>query len=284
MSIFEEWMSTSLDERDEINADLLHDNARDYFQSKIATDDVNQMVATDLAQLVSKMERPLSSKSNGQKFRALSYLHGAIDGINEAGFELPLPMVQSMGRFFVEHCRPVLLDQTSLVKPQSDSVLNTVNEKYNSDDVRDASLKCISSLLKCTMVPFEDGKKDKVICARISIMQDAIRGRCASIEDDEDDDEIYDDDFDNDDGMDQHGNSQQIKMLSGLSLLPRAKRSLCFSTLESTLSGISNDIEYETKGNTKLDLKTVEKLIFFTNFATVCLHGTFALIMIYLEQ
>ena len=278
-------MKTSLDGRDDINLDLLHDNARDYFQFfKNATDDVNQKVATDLAQLVSKLERPLSSKSNGQKIRALSYLRGSIYGINEAGFELPLPMVQSMGRFFVEHCRPVLLDQTSLVKPQSDSVLNTVNEKHNCEDVRDVSLQCVSSLLKCTMIPFEDGKKDKVICARFSIMQDAIRGRCASIEDDEDDDEMYNDEFDNNDGNVQHANSQQMKILSGLSLLPRAKRSLCFSILESTLSGISNDIEYHTAENMQFDLTTVEKLIFFTNFATVCLHGTFGTLFDYFEQ
>ena len=109
-------------------------------------------------------------------------------------------------------------------------------------------------------------------------MQDAIRARCSSVEDDDEDDAdmIYDEDEGEDDcgEVGEQGNAAQMKILSGLSLLSRSKRSLCFTVLESTLKGISNDIAYHTQKNVVFKVKTVEKLIFFTNFANVCLHGT----------
>lgn len=255
--------------------DSLYDKAEDYFKTKIVSDldskNVNKMVSSDLASLISSMGRPLSSTSNDHKVKALHFLLGSIDGIgtNMTGFGLPIKMVQSMGRFFVEHCRPVVLDQSSIVLPNSNPIPESKSDECDSEDVRDAALNCICSLIKCPIINDDGEQKDEVICSRIAIMQDAIRGRCASLEDDDEDDEDYYDDEDFDD----QGNTAQMKILSGLSLLPRAKRSLCFTVLESTLCGISTDIEFHTKKSVGFQAKTIEKFIYFTNFANVCLHG-----------
>ncbi len=275
MGVFKEWANLCINKDDASDPTELIEKAKGYCITRIASysqhNDKKPTHCSDIALLISEMERPLSSKSNDQKVKALSYLVGFLDGICMNHLDLSCEILQSIGRFFVEHCRPIVLDPFSAVVPNSDLLdeTPTTNDKYCAEDVRDSALCCICALIKCSILA-SDERKDEIIRARVMIMQDAIQGRCATVEDE------YEDESDGD-GIDERGNAEQIKMLSGLALLPRAKRSLCFNVIESTLGGIADDFNYHFKRKIELELVTSEKLDHFVRFVSACLYGTLAI-------
>lgn len=238
---------------------------------------IQKLISSDLALLISKMGELILSESNTPKVKALYCLLGATDGIqiganNDQNVGMPLKMAKLMGRFYIEHCSPIQPSIMSVIPSSDDDGLisNETIEDYTVEDVRDAALSCICSLIQNPLIvekedEEEDGdsSKDQSIQFRISIMKDAVQRRCASAEDEDmmDDDSYYGDE------------NEESTILSGLSLLPRAKRSLCFCALESVLTGIVFDTRCHATQELSLNSKSVQLCITFTNFAASCLHG-----------
>jgi len=86
--------------------------------------------------------------------------------------------------------------------------------------------------------------RDDCIQFRLSVAQDSVQNRCASLDDLDDDDD--DDDMMYDDYDDQQPGVSFAKALSGLSLLPRSKRSICFQVLEGAVTGTCTDDKHFT--------------------------------------
>jgi len=296
-NLFEKWASKCLEQNRSEDLSIIQKEARLYFQNDVSTsispagDDLfqggssdvkissnksdinissstsNKSISNDLALLISKMEKPLSSKHHYCKVNALNYLVGATDGLKDKiDNRLPLKMMDLLRIFYLEHCSPIQSAEIEIGGAiiSGDEFI----EDCTTEHVRDAALTCINSLIQMPMLN-EDKEEsqskfiDKSIQLRITIAQNAIQRRCASLEDEEDEDmtDYYantpsDDDF---------------KTLSGLSLLSRSKRSLCFHVLESALKGISLDIG--TDQQSLLDSKSIELLAHFSLFASSCLHG-----------
>jgi hypothetical protein len=294
MDIFDKWASQIVDGDHPVSLSNIHDDARQYFQDLCsANTDANtsstststkidesvdgqstqKSISSNLALLISKMGEALSSNTNTPKLKALHYLLGATDGlqIGNQNVGLPLKMAELMSRFYMEHCSPMQSTEISIINSSDGANLNESVEDYTVEDVRDTALTCISSLLQSPIIDDKEAtSKDGLIQLRISIMKEAVQKRCASIEDEEDEDYMDDDSHGEGDASSSHGES---RILSGLSLLPRAKRSLCFEALEATLKGIANDIEYHAIQELPLESKSTEMCISFTSFASACLHG-----------
>ncbi len=277
MHVFDEWASrcVATGNSNTFNPDELYKNAREYFEhlsssqssndendevSDIGLKRMKKSVSTNIALLVSKMDEALSSKLNNPKLKALSCLRGALDGIENFG--IPIQMTALLRNFFLAYCGP--MQPIEILVEQSQ-----IPEDCTVDEMRDAALRCIICLIQSRFFT-EDDKADtnSSIQLRISIMKEGIQKRCSS------------DEYDDDDGIEDYysqdvsSKNEQSKILSNLSLLPRTKRSLCFSVLEAALRGISIDVgdNYDQKVD-PLIVKTFHDIFAFVDFACSCLHG-----------
>ena len=274
-SIFDKWTSHCL-ENDASPASLtaIQSDAKAHFENLLLltneNDDAAHPPSKELAQLIAKLGPAISSQSSS-KLCALNYLLGSLEGIcNDVrvGVALPFKMMQLVSNFLLEHCGPI---QESNLIIDDDFNDEEMESTYASiEDVRDAALKCISALMKISIDADETTRTststlDQCVAFRIHLAQKAVRKRCATLADCDDDDS---DDEDMEDDDNAGPSEQEAKTLSGLSLLPRAKRSLCFRTLESTVHGIQKDITQipTTQCSSK-------ELIHFVTFAATCLHG-----------
>lgn len=278
MHVYDEWASrcVATGNSNTFNPDEIYKNAREYFEhlsssqssadekdggSDIGLTGIQKSVSNNIALLVSKMDEALYSKLNNPKLKALSCLRGALDGIKNVG--IPIQMTGLMRKFFLAYCGP--MQPIEILVEQSQ-----IPEDCSVDEMRDAALRCIISLIQSRFFT-EDNKADTnfSIQLRISIMMEGIEKRCSSEDYDDDDDEIEDYY-----SQDVSPKNEQSKILSNLSLLPRTKRSLCFSVLEAALMGISIDVgdNYDQKVD-PLIVKTFDDLFAFVDFACSCLHG-----------
>uniref|UniRef100_A0A7S3Q246 MMS19 nucleotide excision repair protein n=1 Tax=Chaetoceros debilis TaxID=122233 RepID=A0A7S3Q246_9STRA len=299
------------------NGDILETDARAYFKRLKRSDDgsdsescTSVSSSKELAKMIAKFgpifdmssATPTSSMS---KVMALKCLNGSLQGIQEHTIEstagcLPLPMMVLMSNFLMGHCGPTSTSGNALI-PDTSGNVNIGNgddssvEDVSLEDVRDAALLCMTTLLS-TAISSENNdinnddmnsemQTDLCIQFRIRTAHKSIQSRCASLEDCEDDEYSDADDYsdeDNDDGP----SKEDDKILNGLSLLPRSRRSKCFSTLEAAIKGIGIDAAVDVCINKKqkqqqttnvtrrrIDEETLKCLNGFTNFAASCLFG-----------
>ena len=243
---------------------------------------------------------------------ALNYLLGAIQALqldnNQQKYEkqnnqhrlcLPFQVVDLLSQFLLEHCGP--MQSSSALTLTSAEIMNNHNHNGNgnafgedldgndndvpNDDVRDYALLCLNALLKVGIDIESDisVSVDQCITFRINVAQKAIQRRCATLDDcdDYDDDSDYNDDDDYDDDEGGYGgggykeHEREAKMLSNISLLPRAKRSLCFRALEAAVWSIERDkdIRRSDDDDNIESLKCTDLLVKFSSFAAACLHG-----------
>lgn len=264
-----------------------------------------------------------SSKHTKMYVRALAlhYILGALQAFTPSSSSndttttttttttLPFQMMQLVSRFLLEHISPTTMQPwTTLGNIHNDHGNQEINDDDDdgngfdipNEDVRDYAFRCIHTLLKIQIIDTthsnsngmeEDfGSMDKCIEFRIQLARNAIRKRCATLEDCDDYDDEEEEDSDNDDyeGMEvdhrntTNGADLESKILSNLSLLPRAKRSLCFQALESALVGMERDgilvqptssAPEEPSPYDGCSSKCIHEIVSFASFAAACLHG-----------
>lgn len=284
---FSEWLSNSIQKG--ATAATRNDArfaSKEYFL-QTPSDKVPQELATLLAALGPAVSSERSTFSS--KVMVLCYILGAFDAIlsankpNETSVSLPFEMMNSVSHFMLELCGP-FVDSSSVFDPNqhNDVVMKDSHADsavVSSDDVRDEAMRCVCALLET--------KYSSVVSIsscmqfRVKVAKKAVQKRCMSIDDcnieeyEDDDDDDEDDDYD----MKEHGapTEEEAKILSDLSLLPRAKRALCFQVLESAATGMDGDkmmMRDETNGDmVQLTSSCCKDLVEFTVFAASCLHG-----------
>lgn len=270
-TIYEKWASTCLkfeDAQEEKVALELQADAREHFIKLLNENNQDgSIMATELSTLISKMEPSFSRGSNIRKYGLHCFL-GALEGIGNAHCSgLPFSMMKLLSSFLLQHCGPI---ESKTFIPGESMDVDLQNDGSSLEKVRDVSLSSIGALLQIPMNVTNDTSLDDFIELRIKVAQRGVQLRCASIEDcqydeDEDDDDYYEDDFN------RHMQEEENKTLSGLSLLPRAKRSLCFRTLDAALSGITHDSAKFS--NPSISKALAEKMVSFAAFTAATLHG-----------
>ena len=299
MHIFDRWTSQFIQTHNPENSNNsdnrslteIQSDAKQYFQDLSSSNDGNQNNC--LALLVSKMEKPLSSNFNSPKVKALNCLLGATDGMNRNNCSgddscskstgITLKMAKSLTKFYLEQCGPLQSASTSIeVIPSIDGSISICNENighddFTTDDVRDAAFYCVSSLIQNPLLNSDvendsnsKENKDALIQFRISVMKECIQKRCASIEYEQKKQEKI---TSQSDSSSSSVDDQSSTPLLGLSLLPRAKRSLCFGALHAALKGIAIDVENHFVQKLSLNSKSLDSLFDFINFSCSCLYG-----------
>mmetsp|Transcript_12211 Transcript_12211/g.22894 ORF Transcript_12211/g.22894 Transcript_12211/m.22894 type:complete len:1322 (-) Transcript_12211:95-4060(-) len=237
---------------------------------------VPQELAALLATLGPAVSSNLSTLSS--KVMALSYILGAFDVFRpvrllESSVSLPLEMMNSVSNFMLELCGPFADSSAFDPNGYHDKVTkdNENGDVVLSDDVRDEAMRCVCALL-------ETESSDAVSISscmqfRVKVAKRAVQRRCMSIDDC--DTEEYGDDDDDDYDMKESGapTEEEAKILSDLSLLPRAKRSLCFHILEAAVNGLDVDKAIGDGLNSDVTSLCCKDLVEFTVFASSCLHG-----------
>ena len=270
--------------------------------------------AKQLAQLISKLGPAISLQSSTStststkmsvRALALNYLLGALQALDQKGASLPFKMMELVSNFLLEHCGPIRMQLASMSQISSKDDDQNDDQDLPSDDVRDYAFKCINTLLKIAIDAGgannddadadadgdvdADGENnntaavsvdvDQCIKFRTGVALKAIQKRCTTLEecDEQDSDDDYSmdgDDDDNDEGGLDRG-KEEAKILSNLSLLPRAKRSLCFQSLQSATLSMEKDarLALTTGGGSESVCTRTDLVVNFASFAAACLHG-----------
>lgn len=275
MHVFDEWANTFVGSGEDSNNGLsaAQANAEAYFENLTSSNNGNaaKIASNNLASLISKMEQPLSSKLYLPKARALHCLLGATEGIKKET-SIPRNMVEILSRFYLQYCGPHEDIEITLSPEHGSNIDNNMQENYSIENLRDTALLCLTMLIQCPFVdPDNVDIRGDFVKLRISLMKEAIQKRCTSMDYDDEDDDILDDYSDDDNGSVMQSDS---RIFSGLSLLPRAKRTLCFDALNAAISGIAIDIDHIlTCDSFSKQADLLEKLHYLTKFASSCLHG-----------
>ena len=279
----------------------------------VATDKPIQ--ASALALLLSKLGPSLSSTRQSSKLMAISYIQGSLDAIaiptsisddknSHADHQnldrgLPCALIESIGKFLLNHAAPFVddssmsLENDQLVSPfEENNIID--DDGVTTEEVRDLSLDCICSLLLCPpsysrhqkekVYSVDDTKTNEIfetkwsmeyVNLRIELAQSALEKRCANDVDYDKGDMEYNYDHGYED--DSPNINEGTTALLGLSMLARAKRSLCFKVLESAIRGITSDISLSgaqpSDDTDKVDIKIITRLQKFAIFVAECLHG-----------
>jgi len=254
----------------------------------------------ELALLLASIgDEPISSakSSNISKLLALKYLLGSLQTFQKRQACLSLQMGRSVAQFLLQLCGPIVHDGDGISVDDSYALnasmqdINDTSDIVTSDDVRDAAIKCTSALLQIPLSRKEFGSDEAgktPLSAfaefRVQVAKEAVQKRCASLEDcmEHDDDDDYDDDDEYMNGQEAGGgpSEEEARTLSGLSLLPRAKRAICFRVLEAALQGIQCDVDVDgldshshSSASSVVSVSCSNHLVDFVIFAATCLIG-----------
>ena len=249
----------------------------------------------ELALLLASIgDEPISSErsSNISKLLALKYLLGSLQTFEKRQACLSLEMGRSVAQFILQLCGPIAQDGDGISLDDSYALnasmhdANDTSGMVTGDDVRDEAIKCTSALLQITLSKKELRSDDATAGEtplsafaefRVQVAKQAVQKRCASLEDCDDDDDDDDDDDEYMNGQEGGGgpSEEEARTLSGLSLLPRAKRAICFKVLDAALQGIQCDVDVDGLDSQSLcvSVSCSNNLVDFVIFAATCLIG-----------
>ena len=259
--LFGMWERSCLKRRDTSRKDSLRKEARAFFQSLIAGTEIQVGETTlktktsheeALAILLQRLGRAFAA-SYVSRVCALYAVLGALEGCEKAS--LSENVIDLLTNFLLVHCAP-------LVEEEFDQEIDYDGDDYG-EQVRDAAILSLTALFdaRCT----ETSSFDFVQYAQkqLRITQDAIRSRCAVADQPDRGDSS---------GFGHIAGETPQFIQSGLALLTRSRRSLCFDLLRATIQSISDlsSREKDLKGKSnRIESDLVEFAVFVTN----CLHG-----------
>ncbi|GAX15818.1 DNA repair/transcription protein MET18/MMS19 [Fistulifera solaris] len=224
------------------NANAQREESRNFFRSilkgtRVVTDEGFSLSTKssheELLALLIQQLGPAFSGSLSARLVALACLRGALEACQR--MPLSLTTTRLLGNFYQEHCGPVEPD------PEED----------RDEQIRDEAMEGLHALVRLPMDPNVD-LFDEFVQIRLQYTLISIQRRCAVPEDNE---------------WDQYKSNN----LSGLSVLPRTRRSLCFQLLRAAIDSIAE--QYHKSSTSQLTLATQQELQRFATFAARCLQG-----------
>lgn len=249
---FEKWREICLQQNDlSGEVETLRDQVKSIFSmlfssTKIDDGNGNTVLETksshneSLAQLIKELDKCFSVKSiHITRIWALNCLHGAVDGCQTLSFEI----FKLLSIFLLSYCSP-LLEEAEF-------------SEDTEEMVRDSAMSCLKALIE-TPLEMNNSVPNhvEVIRQKLTFAYKAVANRCATESSTEDFDQGY-------------SLEASCDFREGLSLLPRSRRSLCFSLIRTAIDSVGAiqlDGPIEDEG-------FFEVLIDFTKFSTKCLHG-----------
>jgi Dos2-interacting transcription regulator of RNA-Pol-II len=194
------------------------------------------------------------------RWAALSCLVGSIQGCRHSAATMSLALVQLMGNFLLVHVGPCLIDND--------------NDDGVDEKIRDVALTGLVALLQCcrddskqpTKGIHDGGPSDSAsqwLKIRVTLAQSAVEQRCVSPSGQN---YTHRTGYHSNNG---DGYSKSITTASGLSLLPRARRSQCFSVMQAAVDAVASD----THGGFVKQEGPYKEAIDFCKFAATLLHG-----------
>lgn len=176
---------------------------------------------------------PAFSGTLASRLKALACIRGALEACHR--MPLSLQITRLLGNFYQEHCGPVEPD------PEDD----------HDEQLRDEAIEGLIALFRLQIEPNADSFEEFVL-TRIQYSLNSIQRRCAVP--DYEEPEQY-----------------TSTTLSGLSVLPRSRRSLCFQLLRGAIDSIANQIQKSP--SSELTPGTQIEVQRFAKFAARCLQG-----------
>jgi len=239
-------------------------------------------------------------------------------------------LIEQIGNFVLLFCAPMQRHENKEAWTEDEMINQDPSKRCESnglsdvipctdEDVRDAAMECSGALLKLPWIPSfmssssssklnDDAlltdQLESMIGNRMHVARLAVKYRCSSIDYTEHSSSEnryhingYEDAFEDEESH--HSNDGSVNAtLSGLSLLVRARRSLCFLVLQNAVDGINFDlhnyhilmetetsynqalletndstITTPTKTTTSLSHPMLDELISFISFISTCLLG-----------
>lgn len=216
-----------------------------------------------------------ATASRGTRWAALSCLVGSIEGCQPSSppatvasaSTMSLTLTRLLSTFLLEHTRPI---------NGVDAIDHHENAMVEDDDceeqIRDTALTGLCFLLHCCHEPEKSNGSSNDDSAQqhqsfiklfMHIAQAGVEGRCTPRSDDntEDNDDTY-------------GYSRQATTASGLSLLPRSRRSLCFDLVRAAVDVTLSQTKHWNAPMDGLEIDTVRReSVSFCQFSASLLHG-----------
>ena len=201
-----------------------------------------------------------------------------------------------LGKRLLPYCQP----RNPSLRPLTSHQLQTLqdNEIGNDNDtdadtdanvdwesVRDGALESASVPLTS---PLESDEMETAILSRMRIATSLVAKRCtsedmaneysyagdhANVDDDDEWDMHMPEDEEEKESGDYGYESMETQTLSDLSLLPRARRALCFQVLQSALTGIQTDVTKAAGVGAGVAANTAVRIQKFASFCSSCLLG-----------
>jgi hypothetical protein len=187
------------------------------------------------------------------RIAALHCLLGALEGCAEAG--LSSNLTQLLGNFLLTYCGPIVLDEAD--------IREDMDEDYE-EQVRDIAIQSLTVLIESVSSDVA-ATTEQVVSQRLALARAGVERRCAAPELEA----VID-------GASDHNRSDTppaaSRVASGLSTLPRSRRSYCFGLLQSAVDSVgviilSCSIAIGENENVQ------DGLIKFAQFTAICLHG-----------
>ena len=222
-----------------------------------------------LALLIQELGPAFSSDRHACRICALATLSGAIEGCQKT--VLSIKIVRLLGTFLLGHCGPIIQQQDDVVMDEhmlngGDNGMDDNDAQDYDEQVRDAAIGGLTALLSGASTT--DASKTlsqpefvQVVRCRIELAQKGVTNRCAAPELDEV--EGYNSGY---------GEPERPRVQSGLALLPRSRRALCFSLLQALVNGVASLLrECPPSADSASELEN--ELAVFATFTASCLHG-----------
>ena len=200
----------------------------------------------------------------------------------------------SLGKELLPYCQPQDPNSKALTEDELPAAIQELSNASPSDltdweTVRDAALERLSIALG-TCFSEQEESMEMAIVTRIRMAMSFVKMRCisedmlddcsmAAIGDDGSHDTIEED---SNDWLPSkvHREDSDVHALSGFSIMPRAKRELCYQLLQSTLKGIQYDVQSTTQESSNnpsiqpvTDPTTAMAIRSFGKFCSSCLLG-----------
>jgi Dos2-interacting transcription regulator of RNA-Pol-II len=202
------------------------------------------------------------------RWAALNCFTGSLQGCQRQHAIMSLPVIKLIGTFLLQHAGPIASNNDGDDESTGD---------YD-EQIRDTAVVGLTSLVQCTANIIsstaqgnDDGDSLEWLKLRLTITKSGVERRCAQLLDDDDDDVDKKDDY--------YG-YQRPATASGLSLLPRSRRSLCFDLIRAAVDAVASttDLQKQQKhpelyADQQLDATTRLELTDFCKFVIACLHG-----------
>jgi hypothetical protein len=229
-----------------------------------------------LALLIQELGPALSSDRHACRICALATLSGAIEGCQT--IVLSIQIVRLLGTFLLGHCGPIQQQQQQQQDDvvMDESMLNGGGEKGWEDNdaqdydeqVRDAAIGGLTALLSGASMSTTEASETltqselvEVVRCRLELAQKGVTNRCAAPELDEV--QGYNSGY---------GEPERPRVQSGLALLPRSRRALCFSLLQALVNGVACLVK-ECPPSVASATELESELAVFATFTASCLHG-----------